>query len=169
MYYLAPEVYLSGGQGYGKAVDLWSCGVVLYVLLSGRFPFFGDDTSQYRDMVRKGVKFPKQYWSTVSVEAKDLITRLLDANPNRRPTAEQALSHKWFAEADDDTVVDTLGDLPTTWRDVPAPQAAAVRVEEVFGGNNDSSGSAELAEKQKELLELVNAVEDEFNSIDMAA
>ncbi|GMH73998.1 hypothetical protein TL16_g06340 [Triparma laevis f. inornata] len=85
--YTAPEVEL--GSGYGTAVDMWSLGVVLYILLCGFPPF---DDGEYAD-----VEFPDSHWSDISSSAKDLIRQLLVINDKARPTAREALQHEWIA------------------------------------------------------------------------
>eukprot|EP00475_Leptophrys_vorax_P033277 TRINITY_DN5207_c0_g1_i1.p1 TRINITY_DN5207_c0_g1~~TRINITY_DN5207_c0_g1_i1.p1 ORF type:complete len:470 (+),score=133.24 TRINITY_DN5207_c0_g1_i1:1404-2813(+) len=94
--YVAPEVLQM--QGYGKEVDLWSIGVILYVLLRGKLPFDGKKKSQIIAKTVSG-KIPFEgdaVWDKVSPEAKDLIKHLLQVDPNRRYTVDNALSHPWF-------------------------------------------------------------------------
>jgi calcium-dependent protein kinase len=94
-YYVAPEV-LTGR--YDKSSDLWSCGVITYLLLSGRPPFSGDNDSEIIKNVKKGnFSFsPKQEWKHVTEDAKHLISCLLKMNPKERFTAEQASNHDWI-------------------------------------------------------------------------
>ena len=93
-YYLAPEI--ANNLDYGKPVDLWACGVVLYVMLAGKFPFYGDTDDKFMRRLRAGVKFPEKEWNTVSSDAKALVRGLLDPCPASRLTAEQALQHRWL-------------------------------------------------------------------------
>ncbi|KAJ0399124.1 hypothetical protein P43SY_007530 [Pythium insidiosum] len=96
-YYVAPEVL--NGEGYDSKVDLWSLGVVAYIMLCGFPPFMEDETgmeSVYRK-IRSGVlDFPHPYWTNISDEAKDLIRNLLNIMPNERFSAAQALEHPWI-------------------------------------------------------------------------
>lgn len=96
-YYVAPEVLR--GEGYGKQVDIWSVGVVTYILLCG-FPPFSDpsgDVARVYARIRDGIfDFPSPYWDTVSDVAKDFIRRLLTADPEQRITAQMALVHPWI-------------------------------------------------------------------------
>ena len=96
-YYIAPEILK--GEGYDKQVDMWSVGVVAYILLCG-FPPFADpngDVSRIYARIRVGqFDFPSPYWDTVSEQAKDLIRRLLTPDPERRINASAALLHPWI-------------------------------------------------------------------------
>ena len=97
-YYVAPEVI--HGKGYGQEVDLWSIGVILYILLCG-FPPFNSDVeggmgTMYRRVVDGAFSFPSPYWDKISDDAKDLIRGLLQKDPLRRLTAEQASKHRWI-------------------------------------------------------------------------
>ena len=89
-----------GAKGYTQAVDLWSLGVITYMLLSGTPPFKGRRDREVLQAVRRGkytLSGPK--WDTVSEEAKDFIRHLLVYNPSKRITAEQALKHVWLQKA----------------------------------------------------------------------
>jgi len=93
-YYIAPEVLL---KRYDKSCDLWSSGVVAYILLCGYPPFNGDDNKQtHRSVLQGRYCFPVGDWSYISGEAIDFIQRLLQMDPRRRMTAEEALSHPWI-------------------------------------------------------------------------
>jgi len=95
--YVAPEVL--NGEGYDKEVDLWSVGVIMYILLCGFPPFFDDtnDITNLFEQILSGVyDFPEPYWDDVSASAKDLIGRLLVVEPKNRLSATQALQHPWF-------------------------------------------------------------------------
>jgi len=93
-YYVAPQV-LAGN--YDQLSDLWSCGVIMYVLLCGYPPFFGDTDSEVLAKVRLGnFIFQQSDWKNISEDAKTLIRNLLKMNPRDRYTAEQALNHEWI-------------------------------------------------------------------------
>ncbi|CAK9073302.1 unnamed protein product [Durusdinium trenchii] len=95
-YYVAPQV-LAGS--YNELCDIWSCGVIMYVLLCGYPPFLADTDPQVLALVRRGhFTFPAEDWSQVSDDAKNLITKLLAMKPAERFTAEQALNHIWIKE-----------------------------------------------------------------------
>eukprot|EP00162_Nutomonas_longa_P009392 comp19219_c0_seq4/m.35948 comp19219_c0_seq4/g.35948 ORF comp19219_c0_seq4/g.35948 comp19219_c0_seq4/m.35948 type:complete len:197 (-) comp19219_c0_seq4:197-787(-) len=94
--YLAPEVILNH-QGT-NAIDLWSIGVILYVLLSGTFPFdSSDDQRMFSEIVHGKYSFPESHWKRVTPTARDLITCLMCVDPKKRYTIQQALRHPWFA------------------------------------------------------------------------
>ncbi|EMD41542.1 hypothetical protein CERSUDRAFT_110099 [Gelatoporia subvermispora B] len=95
--YVAPEVL--NKSGHGKAVDIWSIGIITYVLLCGYSPFRSDDVKELvRETTEARVEFHERYWHNVSDEAKDFIKTLLNADPSKRPSAEQALKHRWMTE-----------------------------------------------------------------------
>jgi len=95
-YYMAPEVI---SKKYNEKCDLWSCGVILYILLSASPPFSGKDDNQIMESIKKGVyDIKSDNWKYISSEAKDLIKRLLDQNVNTRLSAEEALAHPWFKQ-----------------------------------------------------------------------
>lgn len=104
-YYLAPEI--ANNQTYAKPVDLWACGVVLYVMLAGKFPFYGDTHDKFMRRLRNGVKFPEKEWSGISKDAKSLVRGLLDPNPESRLSATQALQHRWLVDESDPTASST--------------------------------------------------------------
>lgn len=91
--YISPEV-LAGN--YGVDCDLWSAGCILYILLCGYPPFYGDDDQEILQMVQKGqFDFDGQEWQDISKEAKSLIRSLI-CKPEKRLTAAEALEHRWF-------------------------------------------------------------------------
>ena len=93
--YVAPEVL--SGEKYGFEVDIWSCGVLLYVLLCGFPPFYSDNDADLYKLIQSGVySFPSPYWDNVSENAKDLIRKMLVVDPTKRLTSEQVLSHPFI-------------------------------------------------------------------------
>jgi calcium-dependent protein kinase len=84
---------------YTKSCDIWSIGVITYILLCGYPPFYGDTDNQIFDSVRTGrFDFPSPDWDGISDSAKDFICNLLKRDPSKRSTAAQALSHPWIQE-----------------------------------------------------------------------
>lgn len=93
-YYIAPEVLK---KKYDEKCDLWSCGVVLYILLCGYPPFNGVSERLIMENVLLGKYTMAGYeWDKISLEAKDFITRLLEYEPSNRPSAKEALENPWL-------------------------------------------------------------------------
>ncbi len=82
---------------YNEKCDIWSVGVILYILLSGKPPFTGDTDKEILEAVQLGVfSFTSNEWQAISAEAKDLVKQMLKYNPNERITALGALNHEWI-------------------------------------------------------------------------
>jgi len=97
MHYIAPEVL---EQAYGHKCDVWSCGVISYILLSGFAPFEGANDRDMRELIMMGnVSFADPIWKKVSDEAKDFVKLLLTYEPDKRPEAGEALKHAWIKNA----------------------------------------------------------------------
>ena len=95
-YYIAPEVL---HRNYGKECDVWSTGVIAYIILSGTPPFNGmTDKEILRNISKGNYNFDKPVWQGVSDLAKDFITQLLKYNPKDRLSASEALQHQWIKE-----------------------------------------------------------------------
>lgn len=94
--YVAPEVL--NASGYGKEVDMWSIGVITYILLCGFPPFYGDTVPEiFEQIMEANFDYPEEYWGSVSKEAKDFINKLLVVDSDRRMSAVDALRHPWLA------------------------------------------------------------------------
>ena len=94
-YYMAPEV-LRGE--YNEKCDIWSCGVILFILLSGKPPFNGNSDKEIISNIEKGkLKFKSQIWSSISSEAKSLISKMLEPDQSQRLSASEVLSDVWFS------------------------------------------------------------------------
>jgi serine/threonine protein kinase len=91
-YYVAPEVLR--GEEYGEKIDVWSAGVVMYVMLAGGVPPFGGESAQevFESVLRGNLRFPSRLFAGVSPLAKDLLRRMICREASRRFSAEQVLS-----------------------------------------------------------------------------
>ncbi|KAL3521492.1 hypothetical protein ACH5RR_019641 [Cinchona calisaya] len=96
-FYIAPEVLMGG---YDQAADVWSAGVILYILLSGIPPFWGKTKSRIFDAVRMSdLRFPSNPWDNISYTAKELIRGMLCKDPSQRLSAQQVLDHTWLRDS----------------------------------------------------------------------
>jgi calcium/calmodulin-dependent protein kinase I len=94
--YVAPEVLQA--KGYDKEVDLWSIGVITYILLCGFPPFYNEKLQElFEQIMRADYDFPEDYWAEISDNAKNFISRLLVVDPKKRMTAKEALEHPWLS------------------------------------------------------------------------
>ena len=98
--YVAPEVL--NATGYDREVDMWSVGVITYILLCGFPPFYGDSMPVLFEQILQGrYDYPEDYWADVSQSAIDFIDALLVVDRQKRMTAKQALAHPWLVNASD--------------------------------------------------------------------
>ncbi|XP_047308301.1 calcium-dependent protein kinase 32-like [Impatiens glandulifera] len=96
-YYMAPEVLK---RNYGPEIDIWSAGVIVYILLSGVPPFWAEtEQAVAQAIIRSNLEFKREPWSKVSDTAKDLIRKMLEPNPMLRLTATQVLEHPWLNDS----------------------------------------------------------------------
>jgi len=111
--YMAPEIYLEGDQG--KPVDVWAMGVVTYFLLAGYTPFDRETPEAEKQAIIEGAYTfePVEYWSSVSETAREFVRACLAIDPDRRPTAPEALQHKWLASETPYFVPDNASGGPT--------------------------------------------------------
>jgi serine/threonine protein kinase len=111
--YMAPEIW-GGKTMYGSPVDMWSVGVLVYILLAGYQPFQEESRQQLKHKIlTASYEFHDVYWKNISDEAKDFVTKLLTVDMHKRLTAEQALQHPW--------VRNTPTTLFTTIKSMPLP------------------------------------------------
>lgn len=131
--YFAPEVmerkYSVNHNGtYSLAADMWSCGCIMYVLLMGSFPFNGSSERALYQCIRRG-RYNTQHpvFATLSAEAKELLARFLEVDPERRITAAQALQHPWLAELHHQYIVNrraSFSSVPSSQSNGSQPPAA---------------------------------------------
>ncbi|KAF6147886.1 hypothetical protein GIB67_014466 [Kingdonia uniflora] len=95
-YYVAPEVLR---KNYGPESDVWSAGIILYILLSGVPPFWAETESGiFRQILQGKLDFESEPWPLISESAKDLLRKMLERNPKQRPTAHEVLCHPWIVD-----------------------------------------------------------------------
>ncbi|KAK4744107.1 hypothetical protein SAY87_010419 [Trapa incisa] len=95
-YYVAPEVL---HRNYGKEIDIWSAGVILYILLSGVPPFWGENGKGIFDTILQGdIDFESSPWPSISSSAKDLVRKMLTKDPKKRISSSQVLDHPWIKD-----------------------------------------------------------------------
>ena len=114
-FYIAPEVL---NNKYDEKCDLWSCGVILYMMLSSEPPFDGDDDNEiYNKILTTDVQFNQQEWENISDDAKDLIKKLLTKNYKDRLSAVESLQHPWIQNIDNQKInfisIETLNQIVT--------------------------------------------------------
>ncbi|EJK74608.1 hypothetical protein THAOC_03705 [Thalassiosira oceanica] len=104
LHYVAPE--LLKNHPYDQSADMWSVGVIIYFLLVGYLPFHSKNQDELFKIIRLGkFSFEPKYWSGISKEAKDLISKLLDVDPSTRLTATQALNSDWMSVVEEKSLV----------------------------------------------------------------
>ncbi|CAI0430928.1 unnamed protein product [Linum tenue] len=95
-YYVAPEVLR---KYYGPESDVWSAGIILYILLSGVPPFWAEtEVGIFRQILQSKLDFVSEPWPSISDSAKDLLTKMLERNPRKRLTAHEVLCHPWILD-----------------------------------------------------------------------
>jgi serine/threonine protein kinase/Ca2+-binding EF-hand superfamily protein len=136
--YVAPEVLTM--QGYGKEADLWSVGVILFLLLCGKLPFDGEDHNEIiRSTIQADLKVNPNVWNRLSEDAKSMITSLLNKNPKERISARDALKHPF--------IVNTLGIARRSTLVSPVPPSALMSPQSIgntpsnFGPSSNGSAS----------------------------
>lgn len=103
--YVAPEIL--EGVPYDTKADMWSLGVIMYILLGGYPPFIESNQKELFRKIRKGqYEFHEEYWSPVSNEAKDLISSLLTVDPSKRLSADAAMNNPWIRSIDEKLLED---------------------------------------------------------------
>ncbi|KAJ8520214.1 hypothetical protein ONZ45_g2942 [Pleurotus djamor] len=147
--YCAPEVL--NKSGHSKAVDIWSTGIITYVLLCGYSPFRSDDIRVLiRETTEAKIEFHDRYWKNVSDQAKQFIKNLLNPDASQRPTAEEALSESWLTTHEPSTEHDLSSGLRdhfdprARWRSAIASARAINRLSS-FAKTNTSTSLSSLS------------------------
>ncbi|KAJ3321087.1 hypothetical protein HDV06_004645 [Boothiomyces sp. JEL0866] len=135
-HYVAPEILKE--SGHGKPVDMWSLGVITYVLLCGYTPFWGGETNSvpvlYNAIVNGKYEFDEENWSIISKDAKDFISKLLLVNPSKRMTVKEAAAHPWLSTENNTNLLDNVRknfSARTTLRKAVNAQSEMSRVLEI--------------------------------------
>ena len=111
--YIAPEILR--GKSYTEKVDLFSCGVIIFALLAGEFPFVGTSNAQVLERNMKCVvKFNAKAWKSISFNAAEFLSLMLTAFPSIRPSAQEALMNRWISDNDDFPDLNYLSGSPFT-------------------------------------------------------
>uniref|UniRef100_A0A7C8YRZ0 non-specific serine/threonine protein kinase n=1 Tax=Opuntia streptacantha TaxID=393608 RepID=A0A7C8YRZ0_OPUST len=151
-YYVAPEVLQ---RHYGKEIDVWSAGVILYILLSGVPPFYAETEAGIFEDIKKGkLDLESKPWHSISGAAKDLITKMLDRNPKTRITAAQALEHVWLKEG---------GEAP----DQPIDSAVLIRLKQFRAMNKFKKLALKVMAEKNLSDEELKGLKELFNNIDI--
>jgi len=98
--YVAPEILMR--RHYGTKCDIWSTGVITYIILGGYAPFYDENEAELFKKIKKGeYRFDSPFWDHISDEAKDLITHMLTVEPDLRLSADELLQHPWMVNSDE--------------------------------------------------------------------
>ncbi|KAG8933014.1 hypothetical protein FRC03_008634 [Tulasnella sp. 419] len=125
--YVAPEVLNS--KGHGKPVDIWSVGIITYVLLCGYPPFRSEDPAELvAETTRGNIQFHDRFWKNVSDEAKGFVKTLLNVDPANRPTADQALKEHWLTTHNPSTEHDLSEGLKANFNPRARWQSAITKI-----------------------------------------
>lgn len=143
--YVAPEIL--EGTAYDTKSDMWSLGVIVYILLGGYPPFIEQNQRELFRKIRKGqYEFHDEYWGSVSAEAKDLISSLLTVEPSKRLSASEALQHKWMMQDASLLAGQDLGTNLTELRKYNAKRKFKAAVNAVILANKMTSLGANFKE-----------------------
>ncbi|XP_061389347.1 peripheral plasma membrane protein CASK isoform X2 [Musca vetustissima] len=144
-HYMAPEVVTR--RLYGKGCDVWGAGVMLHVLLSGRLPFLGSGVRLQNSIARGRLSFEAPEWKSISASAKDLVSKMLAANPHHRLSITQVLEHPWIRDRDKlqrQHLADTVEELKRynarrKLKGAVQAIAGGTSLDPIFGSETDSS------------------------------
>jgi len=144
---------------YGTGCDIWSAGVIVYILLGGYPPFFDDNRNRLFKKIKAGIfEFHDQYWSEVSEDAKNLIRKMLTVDPKKRPSAKQLLEHPWILAGSKSLENKDLGGTVTELKRYNARRKfkgtvkailATMRIQNALGGVKAAAAAAAKAESEE--------------------
>uniref|UniRef100_A0A3B3C055 calcium/calmodulin-dependent protein kinase n=1 Tax=Oryzias melastigma TaxID=30732 RepID=A0A3B3C055_ORYME len=172
--YLSPEVLRK--DPYGKPVDIWACGVILYILLVGYPPFWDEDQHKLYQQIKAGAyDFPSPEWDTVTPEAKNLINQMLTINPAKRITADQALKHPWVCQRS--TVASMMHRQETVEclrkfnarRKLKGAILTTMLVSRNFSGNCNLCPSSLFSARKQEIIKMTEQLIEAINNGDFEA
>ncbi|XP_073147642.1 calcium-dependent protein kinase 29 [Henckelia pumila] len=150
-YYIAPEVL---GRSYGKEIDVWSAGVILYILLCGFPPFWAETERGILEAIRNNhVDFDSSPWPSISNAAKDLLKKLLTKDPKKRITAAEALEHPWLQKDGEAS-------------DAPIDSAVLIRMKQFRAMNKLKKLALKVMAESLQSEEELKGLRQMFNNID---
>ncbi|XP_076935190.1 calcium-dependent protein kinase 29-like [Bidens hawaiensis] len=150
-YYVAPEVLR---RRYGKEIDVWSAGVILYILLSGVPPFWGEnERSIFKAILEGSLDLHSPPWPSISPSAKDLISKMLTRNPKKRITADKALEHPWLKEDGEAS-------------ESPMDSAVLIRMKQFRAMNKLKKLAMKVIAENLESTEEIQGLKQMFNNMD---
>jgi calcium-dependent protein kinase len=108
-FYIAPDVLKNE---YNEKCDIWSCGIIMYIMLCGSPPFYGKNETEIFNKIKLGnYSFTQNIWNEISNNAKDLIKSLLQIDHDNRPSAEKALKHPWFKQFPEELINENVNSI----------------------------------------------------------
>ncbi|KAI3816311.1 hypothetical protein L1987_16004 [Smallanthus sonchifolius] len=150
-YYVAPEVL---NRRYGKEIDVWSAGVILYILLSGVPPFWGEtEKGIFEEILQGKLDLQSSPWPSISAGAKDLISKMLTRNPKNRITADKALEHPWLKEDGEAS-------------EVPMDSAVLIRMKQFRAMNKLKKLAIKVIAENLESTEEIKGLKQMFKNMD---
>uniref|UniRef100_A0A668SLA0 calcium/calmodulin-dependent protein kinase n=1 Tax=Oreochromis aureus TaxID=47969 RepID=A0A668SLA0_OREAU len=162
--YLSPEVLRK--EAYGKPVDIWACGVILYILLVGYPPFWDEDQHKLYQQIKAGAyDFPSPEWDTVTPEAKNLINQMLTINPAKRITAQEALKHPWVCQRS--TVASMMHRQETV--ECLKKFNARRKLKESSDSNNTTIEDEDVKARKQEIIKITEQLIEAVNNGDFEA
>uniref|UniRef100_A0A1A9ZEB4 Protein kinase domain-containing protein n=1 Tax=Glossina pallidipes TaxID=7398 RepID=A0A1A9ZEB4_GLOPL len=153
-HYMAPEVVTR--RLYGKGCDVWGAGVMLHVLLSGRLPFLGSGVRLQQSIARGRISFEAPEWKSISSSARDLVSKMLAANPHHRLSITEVLEHPWIRDRDKlqrQHLADTVEELKRynarrKLKGAVQAIAGGTTLDPLFGTDTDSNMLNEWADEE---------------------